>query len=139
MSGKYTPTRERTSLGYFSPAEGVQERSETMELHEMLKLCLLALDSRFPESIIEVNGTLLGHPGFWGEACPPTAMLEVLRLHAPELLLAPACLVIVQGQSAIYLAERLEREPAFWVYCEGCTPSQRAKQLEKQVARMAIV
>jgi len=106
-----------------------------MELHEMLKLCLLALDSRFPESVVEVNETLLGHQSFWGEACPPTAMLEVLRLHAPELLLAPAFLVIDQGQSAIYLDERLEREPAFWVYCGGCIPSQRAKQL----TRMATV
>jgi len=110
-----------------------------MELHEMLKLCLLALDSRFPESVVEVNETLLGHSGFWGEACPSTAMLEVLRLHAPQLLLAPACLVIDQGQSAIYLDKRLEREPAFWVYCGGCTLSQRAKQLEKQLSRRAAV
>ncbi len=109
-----------------------------MELHEMLKLCLLALDSRFPESYVEVNGTLLGYPGFRAEACSSTAMLEVLRLYAPELLLTPACLVIGQGQSAIYLEEWSEREPAFWVYCEGCTPSQRAKQ-GKQVARTATV
>jgi len=109
-----------------------------MELHEMLKLCLLALDSRFPESYVEVNGILLGYPGFRAEACSSTAMLEVLRLYAPELLLTPACLVIGQGQSAIYLEEWSEREPAFWVYCEGCTPSQRAKQ-GKQVARTATV
>ena len=79
------------------PAAGVQERRETMELHEMLKLCLLALDSRFPESYVEVNGTLLGYPGFRAEACSSTAMLEVLRLYAPELLLTPACLVIEPG------------------------------------------
>jgi hypothetical protein len=110
-----------------------------MELHEMLKLCLLALESRYPESVVEVNETLLGHPSFWGEACAPTAVLEALRLHAPQLFLAPARLVIDQGQSAIYLVERSEREPAFWVYCGGCTPSQRAKQLENQLARMATV
>ncbi len=109
-----------------------------MELHEMLKLCLLSLDSRFPESYVEVNGTLLGYPGFRAEACSSTAMLGVLRLYAPELLLTPACLVIDQGQSAIYLEEWSERDPAFWVYCEGCTPSQRAKQ-EKQVARTATM
>ena len=118
------------------PAAGVQERRETMELHEMLKLCLLALDSRIPESYVEVNGTLLGYPGFQAEACSSTAMLEVLRLYAPELLLTPACLVIDQGQNAIYLDEWSEREPAFWVYCEECTPSQRAKQ-EIQLARTA--
>jgi hypothetical protein len=110
-----------------------------MELHEMLKLCLLALDSRCPESVVEVNETLLGHPGFGGEACVPTAMLELLCLHAPELLLTPACLMIDQGQGAIYLVERSEREPAFWVSCGGCTPSQRAKRPRSQLAiRVAV-
>jgi hypothetical protein len=99
-----------------------------MELHEMLKLCLLALESRYHESVVEVNETLLGHPGFWGEAYVPTKMLELLRTQAPQLLKAHACLVIDEGQSAIYLVDRSEREPAFWVYRGGCTPSQRAKQ-----------
>lgn len=99
-----------------------------MKLHEMLKICLLALESRYPECVIEVNKSLIGHPGFCEEARMPTEMLELLRLHASQLLSAPACLVIDEGQSAVYLVERAEEEPAFWVYCGGCTPAQRAKQ-----------
>lgn len=104
-----------------------------MKLHEMLKICLLALESRYPECVVEVNENLLGHPGFWGEACVPTEMLELLRLKAPQLLLAPACLVIEPGQSAIYLVERSEEDPAFEVYCGGCTLSQRAKQQSRNL------
>jgi hypothetical protein len=105
-----------------------------MELHQILKLCLLALDSRYPTCVVEINETLLGHPSYWREACVPSEMLAILRLHAPQLLLAPACLVIDSGQSAIYLVERSEREPAFLVYCGGCTPSQREKQLAMRQA-----
>jgi hypothetical protein len=104
-----------------------------MELHERLNLCLLALESRHPTCVVEVNETLLGHPGSWGEACVPTEMREALRLRAPHLLLAPARLVIDPVQSAIYLIERSEEEPAFWVYCGGCTPAQRARQQARQL------
>jgi hypothetical protein len=52
-----------------------------MELHELLNIYLLALESRHPTCVVEVNETLLGHPGSWGEACVPTEMREVLRLR----------------------------------------------------------
>ena len=102
-----------------------------MKLHEILKLCLLALGSRYPESVVEINETVLGHQSFWAEACTPLEMLEVLQQHAPWLLHIPACLVIDAEQSAIYLVEQSEEVPALWVYCGGCSPSQRAKQLQR--------
>ena len=102
-----------------------------MKLYEVLKLCLLALDSRYPESGVEINETVLGHQHFWIEACTPVEMLKVLHQHAPHLLHMPACLVIDAGQSAIYLVGLPEEAPAFWVYCEGCSPSQRAKELQR--------
>lgn len=102
-----------------------------MKLNEMLKLCLLALDSRYPESVLEINETVLGHQRFWTEACSPVEMLEVLQQYAPQLLHMHACLVIDAGQSAIYLVGQCEEVPAFWVYCGGCSPSQRAKQLQR--------
>jgi hypothetical protein len=102
-----------------------------MKLYEMLKLCLLALDSRYPQSEVEINETVLGHQRSWIEACTPVEMLEVLQQYAPQLLYMPACLVIDAEQSAIYLVEQSEEAPAFWVYCGGCTPSQRAKELQR--------
>ena len=107
-----------------------------MELHELLNICLLALESRHPACVVEVNETLLGGPDWWGEASGPGEMREVLRQRAPHLLLAPARLVVDAAQSAIYLVERSEEEPAFWVYCGGCTPAQRARQ---QASRLVAV
>jgi hypothetical protein len=104
-----------------------------MELHEILNICLLALESRRPTCVIEVNEAQLGRPGCWGEACAPGEMLKVLQRQAPRLLQAPARLVIDEAQSAIYLGECSEEEPAFWVYCGGCTPAQRARQQARQL------
>lgn len=97
-----------------------------MELHEMLSICLLALECRHPGCVIEMNGRLLGHSISWEEACAPGEISRRLRLHAPQLLLAPALLVINSAKSVIYLIEESEKEPAFRVYCGGCTPVQRA-------------
>jgi hypothetical protein len=99
-----------------------------MKLRQILKICLLALDSRYPESMVKANETMLGHYGFWKEACTPTEMLEVLQQHAPELLAVPACLVIDAKQCAIYLVEQSEEVPAFWVDCEGLRPSREEHQ-----------
>lgn len=104
-----------------------------MKLHETLNICLLALESRYPECVVEVNESLPGNPGYWGEACLPDEMLEVLRLRDPDLLETPAHLVIEPEQSAIYLVDRSEVEPAFWIYCGGCTPAQRARQQAKRL------
>lgn len=103
-----------------------------MELHEILDICLLALENRCPTCVVEANETQVGHPGRWGEACAPGDMLGMLRQQAPSLLQAPAHLVVDQAQSAIYLVEQSEDVPAFWVYCGGCTPAQRARQQERQ-------
>lgn len=100
-----------------------------MKLHEMLKICLLALASRYPESVVEINKALPGSQTFCVEACTPVEMLELLQIHVPRLLRVPACLVIDAGQSAIYLVEQSQQVPAFWVYRGRCSPSQRAKQL----------
>lgn len=99
-----------------------------MELHERLNLCLLALESRYPACVIEINKTLLGGSDSWEEACGLDEMRDVLRHRAPHFLVAPARLVVDSAHSAIYLIESSEEKPAFWVYCGGCTPAQRARQ-----------
>ena len=104
-----------------------------MKLHEILKICLLALESRYPKCVVDINEAVLGHQRFWVEACTPLQVLELLQLHTPQLLDAHACLVVDTEQSAIYLVEQSEEMPVFWVYCGGCTPSQRAKQLVTSV------
>ena len=103
-----------------------------MELHEILNICLLALESRYPGCVIEMNGCLLGHSSSWEEARAPGEISKRLHLHAPQLLLAPALLVINSAKSAIYIIEVSEEEPAFRVYCGGWTPVQHAGQQTSQ-------
>lgn len=99
-----------------------------MKLHEILKICLLALASRYPESVVEINEAVCSRQSFWAEACTPLRLLELLQGNAPELLQAPACVEVDAAESVIYLVEKSEETPAFWIYCGGCTPSQRKKR-----------
>lgn len=101
-----------------------------MKLHEPLKVCLLSLASRYPQSVVEINEAVLGHLSFWTEACSPLRLLEVLESYTPQLLQAPACIEVDAAQSVIYLVGPSEETPAFWIYCGGCTPSQREQQMQ---------
>lgn len=101
---------------------------KVMDFNEILKICLLAVASRYPESVVDVNEILLGHHNFWTDACPPLQLLELLQIRAPELLRAPARLVMNQHESVIYLVEQSQETPAFWIYCGGRTPSQRRER-----------
>jgi hypothetical protein len=46
-----------------------------MEFDEILKFCLLALASRYPESAMEINEEVLGHQSFWIDGCTPAEAL----------------------------------------------------------------
>ena len=100
-----------------------------MKLKENLRICLLALGSRYPSSLVDINETVLGHQYYWSGACVPSRVLGLLQTNAPRLLHTPAQLVIDAQKSEIYLVEWSKEAPAFWIYCGGCTPSQRAKQM----------
>lgn len=95
-----------------------------MQLNELLKICLLALASRYPDSTVDINEAVLGKQSYWSEACSPLRLIELLQINAPEVLIAPASLVIDAQESEIYLIERSEEIPAFWIYCEGCPTSE---------------
>ena len=101
-----------------------------MKLHEPLKVCLLSLASRYPQSVVEINEAVLGHQNFWTEACRPLCLLALLESHAPHLLQVPALIEVYAAQSVVHLVGHSEETPAFWIYCGGCTPSQREKQTQ---------
>lgn len=104
------------------------ELYEPLKLHEILKNCLLAVASRYPKSVVEINEAVFGRQSFWTEAGTPLRLLELLQSHAPQILEAPAYVVVDMQDSVIYLVEQSEETPAFWIYCGGCTPEQREKQ-----------
>jgi len=98
-----------------------------MYLNDLLKICLLAVESRHPTSVIEVNEAVLGHQRFWEEACSPHQALEILRVQATQLLEEDAHLVMDAQSSDIYLVNQ-PQEPTLWIYRGGCSPAQRARR-----------
>jgi hypothetical protein len=106
-----------------------QKGASDMKLNEKLKICLLALESRHPSSLVEINEAMLGHLSFLPGACSPSDVVELLEINAPDLLHTLACLIIDAQKSEIYLVEQSQEEPAFWIYCEGCPPPHREEQI----------
>jgi Ala-tRNA(Pro) deacylase len=91
-----------------------------MRLNETLKNCLLALSSRHPGNLVDFNQDMPVQPGFLGEtwppACSPVVMVELLQRYAPQMLTAPACLVLDGPENAIYLLEQSQERPMFRVH-----------------------
>jgi hypothetical protein len=88
-----------------------------LKLNEILKNCLWALDSRYPKSVVGINKAVPGHQDFWADACGPVGMLELLQIHAPQALDAPAYLMIDAQECSICLLVRSQEIPAFWISC----------------------
>ncbi len=126
----FNDTPERTCYACQLKTDLLTMPRKGLRLNEMLKNCLWALDSRYPDSMVEINQAVLSHQSFWTDARSPVRMLELLHIHAPQILDAPACLVINAQESAIYLEGESREIPAFWIYCGDCTPSHREKRLQ---------
>jgi hypothetical protein len=102
-----------------------------MRFDEMLQICLLALENRYPDCVIEGNKAVLSELALPDEAIASSQMFEFLQASAPHLLQAPARMIVDEQQSNIYLLAISEEQPAFRLYCEGCSSHQRAKQWQK--------
>ena len=96
-----------------------------LKLNEILKNCLWSLDNRYPRSIVAINEPVYSFQSSWSNACSPISMFELLHVHAPQVLDAPACLVINAQESAIYLLEESQEIPAFRISCGRRVPLQR--------------
>ncbi len=104
-----------------------------MQLEDTLQICLLALESRYPEHTIDFNLAL------------PTAMtarktgwqvheiIAYLAMTSPEILQRMARLVINPQCSEIYLLERSEEQPAFIVHCRGKIPVHNIAKLQEPI------
>ena len=86
-----------------------------MHLNENLEICLLALASRYPGCLVEINEAVLARADLWQEDCTAEEALQRLLSRRPKFLQAPARLEI-NDQSVIYLLDRSEELPAFQIY-----------------------
>lgn len=96
-----------------------------MRLEDRLRICLLALESRYPDHVVSANTALLGDQytgvAFWSAS----EMIDYLEHAAPDLLDEMAVLVIDIQQSDIYLLNCSDRIPALFVHCQGRIPARQ--------------
>lgn len=95
-----------------------------MQLEDRLKICLLALESRYPEHVIDVNQELMPMAGSSASGWSVSEIIEYLEQRNPVTLSQMARLVVDLQCSEIYLVEQSEATPAFIVHCRGKIPSR---------------
>ncbi|MBV9713220.1 MAG: hypothetical protein JO011_20140 [Ktedonobacteraceae bacterium] len=94
-----------------------------MQLSERLEICLLALASRYPDHVVEINEVVLGPQPLGAEGWTAHDMIELLRHTQPVLLDTQADLIINTQESTIYLTEYSAQTPALHVHCRGKLPT----------------
>ncbi len=104
-----------------------------LRLRETLKNCLWALDSRYPDSVVEINKAVLGYQSFREDAYSPVRVLDLLQIYAPQVLYKPARLVVNAQECLIYLVERSQETPAFRIFCGEHPASQRSNTTERKI------
>ena len=105
-----------------------------MKLHENLQICLLAIAARYPESTLDINKEVLRTQSLQTQRCTPVELMERLQSHAPQLLHAPAQLVVDAQECAIYLFEQSQHIPAFWLRYRERTQEEEIASLRKEMA-----
>jgi len=113
----------------------------SLRLEENLRICLLALASRYPRHIVDINEELLGFQSLAAEGWTVPDLIDLFQSTAPELLQAKARLEVNAQSKGIYLLERSEQTPTFWVHCGEpreripAYQGNRATRQQQQTAR----
>jgi hypothetical protein len=94
-----------------------------MQLNERLEICLLALASRHPRHVVDINEDVLGTQPLGAAGWNAHDIIELLRLTHPALLYIEADLVINTQECAIYLHTYATQTPALHVHCRGKLPA----------------
>ncbi len=127
---------QQSVTSYFdSLTAGLAFFGPTLRLTEKFQFCLLALANRYPRHIVTINEEVLGPQPLGAEGWRAADLIELLEHTAPELLQAPARLEVTAERKGIYLLERSEEIPAFWVYYGGMgekTPPYRGDMATRQ-------
>ncbi len=104
----------------------------SLRLTENLQNCLLALASRFPRHIVDINEQILGSQSLGTFGWRAADIIELFQSMAPELLQAEACLEVNAASRGIYLLERSVQTPALWVHCG--TPGEKMPAYQGDLA-----
>jgi hypothetical protein len=99
-----------------------------MFLHDNLRICLLALASRYPTNLIESNGAILSDHTFCPGCRTALDTLKWLQRADPALLEERATLIINAQKCEIFLPNYNEQRPAYWIHCRGRLPQHSEKR-----------
>jgi heme-degrading monooxygenase HmoA len=108
----------------------------SLRLTENLRICLLALASRYPHHLVDIKEAVLGPQRLGAEGWQAADLIELLQHTAPQLLQARVRLEVTGQRKGIYLLERSEQIPAFWVHCGEAgeeMPPARGNMTARQV------
>lgn len=103
---------------------------ERMYLNDILRVCLLALESRYPVHSLNVHASLLKTFAGEREGWSAEEIMRWLEEVDPALLEQPAILHIDASTSAIFVPTYLQQEPAFYLHCQGHIPACHPHQVE---------
>jgi hypothetical protein len=104
-----------------------------MELYDTLQICLLALASRYPNHVVDINETILGRQELGAAGWLAFDMIEHLAAARPKLLGAMAHMVVDPQKSEIYLLDYTEEQPAFIVHCRGKIPCCQGNAAKRRI------
>ncbi|GHO48921.1 hypothetical protein [Ktedonospora formicarum] len=100
-----------------------------MELQDSLRACLQALESRYPENLVEVNKAVLGERVFQFRYRSTEDIMAWLQQTEPTMLEELAYLVINAQHCVIYLTGRSEQIPAFLLRHRGKMPDRAERNI----------
>lgn len=114
-----------------------------MYLHDIMRVCLLALDVRYPEHSVDIDTQVCNLPGIPERGWTATQVLELLAQKAPQLLIEPASLYINGHCCAIFFSGHSNKDrPAILIHCRGKIPVKQCdifSLYEKMVRSLPIL
>ena len=109
-----------------------------MQLNDSLRICLLALASRYPDHIVDMNEDVLGTQSFGAEGWLVLDVIDLLEQTTPELLQVMARIVVNPQKCEIYLLDHSEQVPAVVIHCRGKIPSGRGSMTLRQATQKLL-
>ncbi len=103
-----------------------------MKLNENLRVCLLALASRHPDSRVSINEEVVDAQSTQVKEDIPSGVIELLQGSMPHILDAPACLVLNAQERVIYLVEQSQQTPAFRIHYREQTQEEEIAFLRRE-------
>src|SRR5437763_8402341 len=103
-----------------------------MRLNDILRVCLLSLASRYPIHTVDFDDNVIDTPEIETRGWTAQEMIEFLDSCAPDLLQAPALLLVDECNCEIFLPMYSEDQPAIHIHCRGKIPAPHGHVVEKR-------